>query len=129
MVEETYPIYSAPEVKTLHLPMDKKWFDMILSGEKKEEYRLCTPYWVTRVRNWTVDVRQLEDKFRWGTPNVLLQIRFFNGYQKNAPWFTMMCERYESRSKSKHPEWGEDEYNGKDHFVFHIGPIVERKGC
>ena len=129
MVEETYLFYPTPQVKILHLQMQKKWFDMILSGEKKEEYRLCTPHWVTRVKNWTVDNRQLEDEFSLGRPNVLLHIRFFNGYQENAPQFTMMCKRYEFRSKSKHPEWGENEYDGKDHFVFHLGSIVERKGC
>ena len=28
----------------LTLPIKKKWFDMILSGEKKEEYREIKPY-------------------------------------------------------------------------------------
>jgi hypothetical protein len=28
--------------KTLHLNLKKKWFDMILSGEKKAEYRNIT---------------------------------------------------------------------------------------
>ena len=32
----------------LVLPIKKKWFDMILSGEKKEEYRDVSPYWKQR---------------------------------------------------------------------------------
>ena len=32
----------------LTLPIKKKWFDMILSGEKKEEYREIKPYWFIR---------------------------------------------------------------------------------
>ena len=28
----------------LTLPIKKKWFDMIVSGEKKEEYREIKPY-------------------------------------------------------------------------------------
>lgn len=28
----------------LILPIKRKWFDMILSGEKKEEYREIKPY-------------------------------------------------------------------------------------
>lgn len=36
----------------LILPIKKKWFDMILSGEKKEEYREMKPYWETRLRNY-----------------------------------------------------------------------------
>ena len=32
----------------LTLPIKKKWFDMIKSGEKKEEYREIKPYYVSR---------------------------------------------------------------------------------
>ena len=32
----------------LTLPIKKKWFDMIFSGEKKEEYREIKPYYETR---------------------------------------------------------------------------------
>lgn len=34
---------------TLTLPLKKKWFDMIKSGEKKEEYRDTNYYWVARL--------------------------------------------------------------------------------
>ena len=33
---------------TLHLTLKKKWFDLILSGEKKEEYREIKDYWCKR---------------------------------------------------------------------------------
>ena len=33
------------------LPIKKKWFDMIKSGEKKEEYREIKPYYATRFQN------------------------------------------------------------------------------
>ena len=32
-------------MRVLHLTLKKKWFDMILSGEKKEEYREIKSYW------------------------------------------------------------------------------------
>ena len=35
----------------LVLPIKKKWYDMILSGEKKEEYRSYSPYWIKRFYN------------------------------------------------------------------------------
>lgn len=35
----------------LILPIKKKWFDKIQSGEKKEEYREIKPYYTTRFRN------------------------------------------------------------------------------
>ena len=34
--------------RTITLPLKKKWFDMIKSGQKKEEYREITPYWISR---------------------------------------------------------------------------------
>lgn len=36
-------------MKTLTLPLKKKWFDMIKSGEKKEEYRVANHYWTARL--------------------------------------------------------------------------------
>lgn len=33
----------------LILPIKRKWFDMILPGEKKEEYRDIKPYYDTRL--------------------------------------------------------------------------------
>jgi hypothetical protein len=33
----------------LKLTLKKKWFDMILSGEKVTEYRELKPYWVQRI--------------------------------------------------------------------------------
>lgn len=37
--------------KRLTLPLKKKWFDMIKSGEKLEEYREITEYWIRRLIN------------------------------------------------------------------------------
>ena len=36
-------------MKTLTLPLKKKWFDMIASGEKKEEYLEISSYWIKRL--------------------------------------------------------------------------------
>ncbi len=33
----------------LHLALKSDYFDAIASGEKKEEYRLCTEYWRRRL--------------------------------------------------------------------------------
>ena len=41
----------------LVLPIKKKWFDMIISGEKKEEYREIKPYYDKR-RNIKLKVEQ-----------------------------------------------------------------------
>lgn len=39
-------------MKTLVLPLKKKWFDMIKSGEKLEEYREINEYWKKRLTLW-----------------------------------------------------------------------------
>lgn len=33
----------------LDLPLKAEWYDMIESGEKKEEYREIKPYWIKRL--------------------------------------------------------------------------------
>lgn len=38
-------------MKTLTLSLKKQWFNLIKSGEKKEEYREIKPYWKKRLRN------------------------------------------------------------------------------
>lgn len=38
-------------MKTLHLVLKSKWYDMIKRGEKKEEYREIKQYWANRLLN------------------------------------------------------------------------------
>ncbi|MBQ9539868.1 MAG: hypothetical protein IJU89_00360 [Alphaproteobacteria bacterium] len=35
-------------MKTLHLVLKSKWYDLIDCGAKTSEYRACTPYWNKR---------------------------------------------------------------------------------
>lgn len=35
--------------KVLNLVVSKKWFNMIVSGAKNEEYREIKPYWIRRL--------------------------------------------------------------------------------
>ena len=73
----------------LTLPIKKKWFDMIKSGEKKEEYREIKPYYTTRFSRNLPVYNQLDFYY----PNLsqgktLLSsfpIIFRNGYSKNSP--------------------------------------------
>lgn len=96
----------------LTLPIQKKWFDMILSGEKKEEYRSITPYYETRFRNvWGYPAY-------WGEPH---QIKFRNGYNANSPFFVANCTL---NIKTGNPEWGAE----KDvkYYTLKITEITER---
>lgn len=70
----------------LHLNLKKKWFDMILSGEKKEEYRECSPYWIKRLR-----ITRIKIKGSLYHPTDII-ICFSNGYQKDRDQFYIECK-------------------------------------
>lgn len=40
---------------TLTIPVKGIYFDQILSGEKREEYRICNRYWMKRIGNRSYD--------------------------------------------------------------------------
>lgn len=59
--------------KILHLTLMKKWFDQILAGTKKIEYREIKPYWTKRL----FDENGEAIKYDF--------ILFRNGYSKDCP--------------------------------------------
>ncbi len=65
----------------LTLPIKKKWFDMIRSGEKKEEYREIKPYWTKRFQ--TIGFL---DNYGFAIPHKPTLITLQNGYRKDAPF-------------------------------------------
>lgn len=101
--------------KILHLTLKKKWFDMILSGEKKEEYREPKQYWITRL---------YVDGLLFFPPKQFDIIRFKNGYQNDAP--EMDVEFISTEHKSKwckyNKDWGAEE--GKDYIVINLGKVI-----
>lgn len=64
----------------LTLPIKRKWFDMIVSGEKKEEYREIKPYWTSRI-------------LRYGYAGIKFVVRIKNGYQKDAPYADLLVKK------------------------------------
>lgn len=71
----------------LTLPIKKKWFDMILSGEKKEEYREIKPYWDKRLLKTDIsfDLEQLKSQLKKENSYLDRTVIFRNGYSKNSP--------------------------------------------
>jgi len=90
-------------MKILHLTLKKKWFDMIRSGIKKEEYREIKPYWRKRLLFKEFDA-----------------IHFRNGYGKSMPCFTIKLTGL-CRSLGI-VEWGAPE--GKEVFILKLGDII-----
>ena len=69
----------------LTLTIKKKWYNMILSGEKNEEYRKINRYYRTRFRN-------LELLDEYGLPtNKSAVITFRNGGRSDSPTFIAEC--------------------------------------
>ena len=105
----------------LILPIKKKWFDMIVSGEKKEEYREIKPYYDSRFMNafgfllaggQMVYGEAAPEEIRkpWPVPVV-----FRNGYSKDSPEIVCKCTLQFGEGK---PEWGAEP--GKMYYVLKI---------
>jgi acetate kinase len=104
--------------KILRLTLKKKWFDMILSGEKKEEYREIKRYWIHRLCN------EIEYELNYGSWDAVFNkfdfIIFTNGYGKNAP--TLLVEWVSTEVGKAKTEWS-DNWQG-DVFVISLGSII-----
>ena len=53
---------NSKRIRILDLPLKKEWYNMIESGEKKEEYREIKPYWTKRLKNH----KYTHVRFRYG---------------------------------------------------------------
>ena len=60
-------------MKILHLTLKKHWFDMIASGEKKEEYREIKPYWDKRLQGREYGAVMFKNGYG-NVPSVLVEL-------------------------------------------------------
>lgn len=94
----------------LTLPIKKKWFDLILSGEKREEYRKISPYYTSRFQNlFHADTDAKEICFR-------------NGYSSTSPSFVAVCTLDIGEGKE---EWGAEP--GQIYYRLHVKRISNSK--
>lgn len=111
------------------LPIKKKWFNMILSGEKKEEYREIKPYYTSRLANlFCINTTRSEYhsqniknflQSEYATKNICKEIMFRNGYDKDSPSFIAKCTLSVGTGKE---EWGAEK--GEKYFVLTIHDIL-----
>ncbi len=103
----------------LTLPIQKKWYDMILSGEKKEEYREIKQYYETRFRNlfgaitiYPSSIFSDRSKYELlqgeAVPEEIRKDRvqeiiFRNGYSKNSKAIKARCRLWIGKGR---PKWG-----------------------
>lgn len=100
-------------MKILSLIVKKKWFDLIASGEKTEEFRECKPYWERRLLHGPD-----------GEPNEYDEVHFRNGYRKGLPFMRVKCNGLSlSGKKYITPKHGEE--LAESVIVIHLGPVLE----
>lgn len=90
-------------MKTLHLVLKHKWYDMIDSGVKTEEYRDITPYWIKRILG--VDKISISGLLREAYEYDYTHVQFHRGYTNTTMIFKI---NYISVGIGK-PEWGASE--------------------
>lgn len=88
----------------LILPIKKKWFDMILSGYKREEYRKISPYYASRFRD-------RDEEFK---------VLFRNGYSSKSPSFVAICSLGHGMGLA---EWGAEP--NVCYYILRIIEIIE----
>lgn len=87
--------------KVLTLTVSKQWFDMIVAGEKKEEYRTIKGYWTVRLYdvfaknptkylmdkkiNGDIDYLKLMIRCNHFIAKQYTHVLFINGYRKDSP--------------------------------------------
>lgn len=89
----------------LTFPIKKQWFDMIATGEKKEEYRDLSHFYINRLGKHKGDI---------------INVKLLNGYSSKSPYIIIKCEVTTGEGVK---EWGATPY--KFYFVLKIIEILE----
>ena len=104
----------------LNLTIERKWFDMIASSEKREEYRDCENRQVRRAYLWAAN-----DHY-WGETKPVAIFR--NGYRMDSRALAVRIVGFTLRGSNKamHPKWGEPVNCRRAYLVVMLGEVVAR---
>jgi len=64
-----------PVRRVLHLTLKRRWFDLIASGVKREEYREMKPYWHKRLSGRQFDAVHFRNGYSADAPAMLVELR------------------------------------------------------
>ena len=106
-------------MKVLHLTLKRKWFDMIASGEKKEEYRDLSGFWIKRLGYWSESGPN--GYYDYGFTDFDAVLFANGGHFGNVPKLLVKCEDIDI--KTGKPEWGAEP--GKKYFVIKLGERID----
>lgn len=132
--------------KILHLTLKKQWFDLIRSGQKKQEFREVKPHWFSRLVDYDKqEVKEnydnlqdyMDNHFRIcaynvncecclshsecdtaGTLKDFDEVHFKNGYAKDAPFLKVECLSIDCQNDIKTP------LGIGNFFVINLGEIL-----
>lgn len=93
--------------RTLELTLKRQWFDMVASGEKKEEYREQSKWIMSRLEGKQYD-----------------KVRFRNGYNADSP--VCVCEYLGWQFGYGKKKWGGGSTQGKPLVVIKLGRVIVR---
>lgn len=120
-------------MNTLVKTIKRKWFNMIVSGEKKHEYLEIKKYWIQRLLI-DVEVKNNADILSYGSLirhiiagsddisysfNEFDQVKCRNGYNPNSP--VVLWDHLKITIGEGKEEWGA--VPGVKYFILHIGDI------
>lgn len=130
------------EKKVLTLSVSKQWFDMIVAGDKIEEYRVIKGFWVSRLllikdeeckdfdkfkklhvgknEEMLIDTDTIKEKLNNGAMKFVpfTHILFKNGYYDDSPKVEKEIESITIGKPKK--GWCPDEFLDKDYFVIKL---------
>ena len=109
----------------LTLPIKKKYYDQILQGIKKEEYREIKPYYTSRFSKALIGIsgENIENYIKDNSEKYRrFKVKFRNGYSRNSPSFIATVSIYIGEGN---PEWGAEP--NKRYYVLKIIEIAEVK--
>lgn len=92
-----------PVRRILRLTLKRKWFDMIASGVKKEEYRKIKPWILSRLQGKSYDA-----------------VEFSNGYGKHVP--KVVVEYLDWGTGVGRSDWGAQK--GEPTIIIRLGRII-----
>lgn len=89
----------------LTFPITRKWYSLIISGEKKEEYRELSPFYLSRLGKLKGEI---------------IELKLLNGYSSKSPYVIIKCKVETGEGLQA---WGATA--GKYYFVLKILEILE----
>ena len=108
-------------MKVLDLVLKHKWYDMIESGEKKEEYREDKEYWIKRLTDFQLSF--VPNHFRRGERVAIphkdfTYVRFHKGYTSTTMLFELQGIEFGFGNSS----WGAPD---KEVFILKLGSRID----